>query len=158
MTRATADATCVKTTKEGALIPGRNSGDWADQERALAARRNRYDPGGDEVPVSGKWAETNDGRRWEVAPSTVRCNTDTQVLIRPPYADEWVECEPLHFAIGWRPRNGVRLFAVDGLRDGYPMVAVMRRLTTGAGDFGHRAVYVGPYFGKRRLLPVSMDD
>jgi len=157
MARSTADTDeGVQRTKEGALIPTRSADDWTDEEMALAARRNHYIEDGNSV--SGKWAETDDGRRWEVAPSTIRCNTDARVLLKPPGADEWVECDPLHFAMQWRPSSGVQLYAVEGSRDGYPMVAVMRRLTTGAGNYGHRAVYIGPYTGDRRLLPVSMDD
>jgi hypothetical protein len=159
VTRATTDATGVHSTGEGALVPARDDDDWSAEERSLAARRNRYDPHADDSPVSGTYAETADGRRWEVAPSTIRCNKTAKVHIEPPYTDEWVECEPLHGAVQWRPSTSRRLYAVAGLRDDHPMVAAMRRLTTGAGDYGHRVVYVGPYAGERRdLRPLSPTD
>jgi hypothetical protein len=158
VTRATADATGVQSTNEGALVPARDDGDWTSEERELAAGRNRYDPDADDRHVSGVYAETADGRRWEVSPSTSRCNKTTRVCIEPPHTDEWVECEPLHAAVQWRPNNDLRLYAIDGLRDDHPMVAAMQRLTTGAGEYGHRVVYVGPYAGEESLRPLSPID
>jgi len=151
----TAADRAVSTSKEGALLPHRDGDDWNDEELSLAARRIPLGDLGDEV--QGRRAVTDDGGEWEVAPSTVSCNNDSTVKICPPYTAEWIECEPLHFAVNWTPSNSRALYAIKGPRDGYPLVVVMRRLTTGAGTRGYRIVYAGPYHGKRDLLPVSTE-
>lgn len=153
------DDDSIKTTKEGAMVPNRDNEDWQSEELALAARAPSYSDL-DDNEVKGRRAATNDGREWTVAPSTMRCNKDHSVKISPPWADshEYVTAKPLHFAIQWTPNNSRRLYAVPGPVENKPMIVVATRLTTGAGDRGHRVVYCGPYSGSRELLPVSMED
>lgn len=150
------DDPAIDNTGEGALIPTRSTDDWTAEELDLAARSLSYaDLDGE---VKGKRAVTDDGREWKMAPTTTRCNTDQEVIVRPPWSDEWVTATPLYMRYQWTPSNGRHIHATPGPREGCPMVVVTKRLTTGAGDRGHRVVYAGPYTGKWELLPVSMED
>lgn len=142
----------------GMLLPPRDIAEWTDDELDLAARRATLRDTGAGEPPRGAYAETDGERRWEVAPKTRECNRNRRVLIQPPWRDEYVECQPVRHMQQWRRNQALKLYAVAGRRDGYPMLAAMRGVATGASDGAYRAVYIGPYCGEQQLLPVSMDD
>jgi len=126
-------------------LPTASQEDWTEEDRALAATGDLWKPDGDDNPAAtGSRATTNDGRVWDVAPSTVSVDDNREVRISPPDRDGWVTCEPTHPASGkWTPNPMTTVMTVP--RDGHDYVAVFRRLTCGAGTVGYRLRYVGPY-------------